>query len=225
MALLGPQLENRPAAGVEQAAELRHRRGVHEVLRIAEGDARPGNRLEHRIGVGQRRRQHRVPGLGRVAERAGQRLLHDDVLAGPGGRDRHLMVNIRGRADVDDVDVRRFDELSVVREDVRDRMTLGEPFGLLPRAGADRRQRGPRAEKRPVVRRVQLGREPGPDDADAQRGHARRPLPVAHGRAAGGRPTEAWRYFRRTGPRRISKRAIGRSARSSANRVRLAPWW
>ena len=92
MALLGPQLENRPAAGVEQTPELRHRRGVDEVLRIAEGDARPGDGLEHRIGVGQRRRQHRVHRLGRVAERARQRLLDDDVLAGQGGRDRHLMV-------------------------------------------------------------------------------------------------------------------------------------
>ena len=80
-------------------------------------------------------------------------------------------------------------------------MTPGEPFGLLPRAGADGGQRGPRAEKRPVVRRVQLGGEPGPDDADAQRGHARRPLSQSHPVA---RPADVRRktmaILRRTGP-------------------------
>jgi hypothetical protein len=91
-----------------------HRWGVHEVLRIAESHARLRDRLEHQVGVRERGGQHGFPWLGGLAEGAGERLLHDDVLAGPCRGDRDLVVAVRRRADIHDVHVGRFDERPIV---------------------------------------------------------------------------------------------------------------
>jgi len=88
VALLGPQLQNRATARVEEATELGHRRRVDEVLRVAERDPGLGDGFEHRVGVGERHRQHPFARLGRLAEGAGQRLLDDHVLAGLRRRDQ-----------------------------------------------------------------------------------------------------------------------------------------
>src|SRR5262245_46418893 len=126
MTLLCPELEDRPAARLEQPTKLGDGWCVDEVLRIAEDDTGAGDRFEHGVGVGERGREHLLARLGRLAKGAGQGLLDDYVLAGSRGGDRDLVVAVGRRADVYDVDVGRLDQRPVIGEDPRDRVAPGE---------------------------------------------------------------------------------------------------
>src|SRR2546430_7589294 len=80
--LLSAQLEDRAAAGVEEAPQLAERRRVDEVLGVAERDSGLAHGLQHRVAVLERSGQHLVARITGAAEPAGQRLLDDHVLAG-----------------------------------------------------------------------------------------------------------------------------------------------
>ena len=100
MALLADEAEDRPAGGCEQAARLLDRRGIDPVLGVAQAHPGIATRPEHAV----RRRQRLPPHLGarrgRGAEEAGEGLLHDHVLAGPGGLHRQRRVEMVRHAQV-----------------------------------------------------------------------------------------------------------------------------
>src|SRR5262249_23799456 len=216
--------------GVAQPPQLRDRRSIDEARRVAQGHAGLRDGLEDEVGVGERGRQHRLPGLGSRAEGAGQGLLDNDVLAGLRRRDSDEVMAVGRGAVIDHVHVGRGDERPVVGEHTRDRVAPGEFLGLAARAGADRRELDPGPAERPVVRRVKLRREPRADDPDAQGAHARRVLTQSLTRCRGERTSygNRWRYFWGNGASAEWRRA--RSARwspgsSAKPRVRVLPPW
>jgi len=143
-----------------------------KVLRVAERHAGLRHGVEHGVAVPERGGEHRLARLRRLTEGARQRLLDDHVLAGARRRDRDLVVGVGRRADVDDVHVRRRNQLAVVGEHALHNVVLGERLGLGPRAGAHGCQLDLPAHEWPIVDGVERGGEARPDDPDAQRAHA-----------------------------------------------------
>ena len=145
MVLLGPQFQDAALGGGDQPAHLGDGRGVDPVLGVAERHPRGPHGLAHGLGVGQGAGAHArarhvqadrraVPGL---AEIAGERLLHDDVLAGRGGADGGHVVQGRGQADVDHVDLRPGQKGVEVPGGERDPGLQGEGVSAGLGAGAD----------------------------------------------------------------------------------------
>src|SRR5438093_322336 len=135
------------------------------------------------------------------------------------------------RADIDDVHVGRGRQRVIVREDTRDRVTSSEALGLLPCPGAHRGQLRPGGAERSIIRRVQVGGEPGPDDPDPKGAHAKRTLSQSRIRSRGPRTSHGSRrrYFsakRASAESRRTRSARSRDGSRAKSRVRVRPpWW
>ena len=164
-----PALEVR-GAHVEQPSE---RALGHEL--VGEGDRRHASVVEPHEGPAHRgggRRRHRLG----VGERAGERLLAGDVLAGLEGGDRLLGVDVVRRGDVDEVDVVGGDRGAPVGGRPGPAPAGGEGRQLVGVAGAHEvhRRRGIDVEEVAHVRPgvgVGAAHELGADEGDVDRVH------------------------------------------------------
>ena len=152
---------------------------VDELLRAGDGGKKP--EVEGRLRL-HARAAHRVGHAGALGDRAGQRLLAVDVLAGRRGRHHHRLVQIVGHRAVDEVDVVPVDDAPVVftprwAADLP-RRPLGGGRGRGRHGGDPHRVRRQAVVvgDRPIGQRVHradaaVADQPHPDRGDVSHGH------------------------------------------------------
>ena len=137
-------------------------------------DLVPATRVDHGVGVLHRLGKHRLPRHGaRLGEAAGERLLHDEVLAGVGGVDGQRVVETRHHGQRHEVDILALQHRPMVGVRVGNVELPGKRLGALLGLGADRNDLALAAPDLAERVSVQLRREPRTDEANANLIHGR----------------------------------------------------